>query len=54
LWASWTYSTVEPSLFLRWMVRTYMPIYIACKLSIVKLIMHNRVPMHFVQKTGSV
>jgi hypothetical protein len=31
-----------------------MPIYIACKRNIVKLIMRSRVPMRFVQNPGSV
>ncbi len=54
LWASWTYSTQEPSLFLSWMVRTYMPIYIACTHSFVKLKVIYRVPMHFPKNPGLV
>jgi len=41
-------------LFLRWMVRTYMPIYIAYTGCCVKQNIAKRVPMQLAQKTGSV
>ena len=47
LWASWKYSTLEPSLFLRLVRRRYMLTYLACIHIIVKKFITNCVPTSF-------